>query len=300
MPVDRFIHPKLGHSEKVTALSSDQFRTWTQYILSADDFGVMRYSAITLRDQNAYLAGKPEKQVQKWLEALVACDLIHVFTHQGRSYVFQHDWQTWQKVEYPRATLQPMPLDADLEKCDAATQLLFALHPGGKGKKFVWPSEKSSNGSGKSSKGSETSSTNARADVREVAKGDRLSANGLERGPGETTPMDVWFLELLESYPEHRVTRNHRTEQVFFSALSGYVAGPHIGWGVMVSNLAIAKASHEWRVKGMIPSLEKWLSEGRWLNQMPADAPVAERLSAATQATMTGAAEFIAEAKRGA
>lgn len=303
MPVDRFLHPRCGHSVKIAALNSDQYRVWTQYILSADDFGVMRYSAITLRDENAYLESKPEKVVSKWLDAVVASGLIHTFTHQGRAYVYQRDWQTWQKVEYPRATLAPCPPIEEIAECDEFTQLLFQLHPGGRGERFVWPRKKSSARPEKSPDGPDESSTNARAQARVVANGKRPSANGSgsEGGLGEPAPrMDRWWLEAVDAYPEARRSSGFRAQQAFVDEMSAYPGGPHVAWAKFRANLAVNIASHEWRVKGMIPYLDKYLADGRWKNTLPASGPAAERLSATTQATMEGAAEFIAEGRRGA
>lgn len=132
MPDDRFIHRRLGHSEKISQLSDFEFRVWAQYLLSSDDFGVMRFSATTLQSDCDAFAERAAKQLQKALERVAAANLIATFQHQGRTYCYQPDWQDWQKVEYPRATLHPAPpLDGLSEK----TQELFAKHPGGWGRK---------------------------------------------------------------------------------------------------------------------------------------------------------------------
>lgn len=131
MPDDRFIHRRLGHSEKVSSLSDFEFRVWVQFLLSADDFGVMRFSAATLEADCDALAEKSAK-VQKALARLEAVALMATFKHQNRTYCYQRDWQDWQKVDYPRATLHPAPpLDGLSEK----TRELFSKHPGGWGRK---------------------------------------------------------------------------------------------------------------------------------------------------------------------
>lgn len=132
MPDDRFIHRRLGHSEKVSQLSDFEFRVWIQYLLSADDFGVMRHGGANLQADNDALAAVAPRKVQKAIEEVIKARLLRTFDHQGRVYCYQPDWQDWQKVDYPRATLHPAPpFDGLSEK----TRELFAKHPGGWGRK---------------------------------------------------------------------------------------------------------------------------------------------------------------------
>jgi hypothetical protein len=131
MPADRFLHPRLGHSDKVTLLTDLEFRTWVQYILSADDFGVMRCSAVTLQADNDHLSNRPRKVVQRCLETIIKRGLLLTFEHQGRHYVCQGDWQTFQKIEYPRPTFEPKPPAGILQECEAKTRAHFDKHPGG-------------------------------------------------------------------------------------------------------------------------------------------------------------------------
>ena len=132
MPDDRLFHKRLGHSEKVNSLTDFEELVWRAYILSADDFGVMRFSAVTLQADSDRMANKPAKAVQKALERVATVGLIQTFDHQGRRYCYQNDWADWQKVEYPRATINPPPPSDDLSP---KTRELFAKHPGGWGKK---------------------------------------------------------------------------------------------------------------------------------------------------------------------
>ena len=61
MPDDRLFHKKLGHSVKVNSLTADEEIVWRTYVLAADDFGVMRFSADPLRDAHERLQNGPEK-----------------------------------------------------------------------------------------------------------------------------------------------------------------------------------------------------------------------------------------------
>lgn len=135
MPQDRFLHPRLGHSHKVALLTDLEFRVWTQYILSADDFGVMRASAVTLQSANDALAAKKTRAIENSLNAIISADLVTAFNHQERQYICQLDWQDFQKVEYPRSTFEPKPPEEVLAHCTEATLKLFGKHPGGTSKR---------------------------------------------------------------------------------------------------------------------------------------------------------------------
>jgi hypothetical protein len=127
MPDDRFLHPRLGHSEKVCRLSEVAFRVWIQYILSADDCGVMRYSAVTIQADNDRLSTFSARKIEACLQKFVTCGLLTDFQHQGRRYLCQLDWQEWQKIKHPRPSVQPDPPDDILAQCTPATQALFRL-----------------------------------------------------------------------------------------------------------------------------------------------------------------------------
>jgi len=129
VPQDRFLHPRLGHSDKVSLLTDLEFRVWVQYILSADDFGVMRKSAVTVQADNDHLANRPQKVVQRCLDALVKARLLRTFEHQQRVYVYQPDWQDFQRIGYPRGTSQPLPAPEQLVDCSPKTRELFKRHP---------------------------------------------------------------------------------------------------------------------------------------------------------------------------
>ena len=111
-----------------------EYRVWTQYLLSADDFGVMHATVVALQNDNLALASKSQKAIKRCLEVLVASRLVTRFEHQGQPYLCQHDWQRWQKVEYPRATINPCPPDHVLGTFDAVTSDLFKKFPGGQRK----------------------------------------------------------------------------------------------------------------------------------------------------------------------
>lgn len=97
-------------------------------MLSADDYGVMRFSAVTVQADNDALHARPSRTIQRCLERIVDLGLLVDFEHQKRKYVCQLDWQTWQRIKFPRHTVHPCPPPATLGHCDQATLGLFHDH----------------------------------------------------------------------------------------------------------------------------------------------------------------------------
>ncbi|MCY4662889.1 MAG: hypothetical protein OXF93_24265 [Acidobacteria bacterium] len=237
MPADRLLHARLGHSAKVSSLSDLEYRVWTTYVLAADDFGVMRADAVAFQAAHDGLSGRPAKAVQRCVERLVQVELVAAFTHQGSRYLYQSDWQDFQRVRYPLRTMHPLPAGAQVS---ARTRHLWSVHPGGT---RVPALPKASGGtaahaagnapadSGTGPAGVPQDSRKAPAGVREdsgtgsevlpsharacqTANGLRLTANGSEEsgGAGEGEPpaeVAVRAAALVERYrtewyPRHR------------------------------------------------------------------------------------------------
>jgi hypothetical protein len=138
MPDDRLIHRAFGHSEKVNSLTDFEKLVWLMYKLASDDFGVMVFSASPVRAAATFLDKKPERIVLRALHTVRDVGLVSVFPHQGSDYLYQFDWQEWQKITHPRGTKQPAP---PLHLLKRHTQWLFAHHPDG-GKLQSWKAPK--------------------------------------------------------------------------------------------------------------------------------------------------------------
>ncbi len=128
MPADRLFHARLGHSAKVSSLSDLAFRVWATYLLAADDFGVMRGDAVAFQAAHDALRGRPAEVVAASIERLVEVGLVEGFEHQGARYLYQRDWQDFQRVRFPGRTLHPLPAEATVS---ARTLYLWSAHPGG-------------------------------------------------------------------------------------------------------------------------------------------------------------------------
>ena len=199
MPDDRLFHKRLGHSEKVNKLTDFEDRVWRAYVLSADDFGVMRFSAVTLQADHDYLLSRPVKAVQRALERVKDTGLIVTFEHQGHAYCAQQDWQQHQHVKHPRQTINPKPPDELLATFSPLTRALFQYWPGKK--KEILPED--------SGNSSSTVIDLARARPREMANanGIRLpaKANGTPEHSDDIAERAGRFLERYAAmYQEHR------------------------------------------------------------------------------------------------
>jgi hypothetical protein len=112
----------------------------------------------------------------------------------------------------------------------------------------------------------------------------------------ELPAMDVLARELVNLYPAQGRCAWHMVERPLFTAL---MADPDVpadtAWLLLIGRLELQKRSHQWRVKGMIPRLDKWLREGLHLQELPESAPAAERLSKTTATTAGAVAEIMGE-----
>ena len=116
-------------------------------------------TAVAIQSRNDNLERRSARRVLKCLEAVVRSGLVKTFEHQGKTYLYQPDWQDWQKVRWPARTINPRP---PLDAATPATRLLFEVFPGGS--KVPLKSSRSTSG--------------VLPPTREVANGTRLTANG--------------------------------------------------------------------------------------------------------------------------
>lgn len=169
------------------------------YKLAADDFGVLRFSASPLQAAATFLEKRPTKTILAALGRLRDVELVKAFTHQGAEYIFQPDWQTWQKITHPRQTKQPAP---PVELCDAHTAWLLTLHPKG-GRLKSWqapdtlPKKPAKPGEVREDTGSSpevlpdnTGSPpgEVRESSRPVGNGEWVMGDGCDRGRGGGSP----------------------------------------------------------------------------------------------------------------
>lgn len=264
MPADRLFHRRAGHSVKVNALTDFEFRVWWAYVMAADDFGILRYSPVELQSISDALAMKKPQVVLKAIDHLVKVDLVQTFDHQNQPYIYQWDWQDWQKVKWPSRTINPKPPS---DRFSEETVWLFQVFPGGKQvpKK---PRESSVEVPGKNFDGTfprqQTYTANANAD------GSRLTANAdlKEGGVGETPRLDLAFAAFKSAYPESR-RAGGMAERLYFEAVNSGKVTPD----AMLAALENHVASAQWQDARHIPNITKWLQEERWDARLPPPKP---------------------------
>ncbi len=124
----RLLHKCVGNGDRTDRLSDFEYIVWQQYLLSADDFGIMRCSAPVLQGQSRRLEKRPTRHVQKALERAIAVALVEAFDHQDQRYVCQLDWQDYQKIRFPSKTTNPLPPLEIYRRCSEVTQQLYGEH----------------------------------------------------------------------------------------------------------------------------------------------------------------------------
>jgi transposase len=89
------------------------------------------------------------------------------------------------------------------------------------------------------------------------------------------------------------VTRGRLTEGFWIEQFQKDHRPPSDVWADIQDGLANQLAGHEWRVKGMVPKLEKWLRDGLWRQRHDPEPPAAERMTRSTATTFGAAAEIL-------
>lgn len=118
----------------------------------------------------------------------------------------------------------------------------------------------------------------------------RSSSEGDSKG--ETVRLDIWLEQLQSDYPQQRVTFSYLTSSAFVEVFQNDPRPASEVWAEIQANLENQKRGHEWRVRGMVPKLDKWLREGLW-KQQHEEHPVSTLVSDKTARTLTSAEHFV-------
>jgi len=278
MPVDRLLHPRIGDSDKVAKLTDMEFRAWIIYLLAADDFGVLPMTAAKIQGSDRTLGNRRKVQVERAIETMVRTDLVRKFEHQGAWFIYSPTWQTHQRIRYPRKTHYPAPPAEALAQCDRETSAFMRRYHG--------------NVSGISPQDSgsipEIDPHSARAGACETANGNGLRLTAMATADSDPPQMDVWARELVNLYPAQGRCSWNLVERPLFAALQH---DPFPAWERLKTTLEAHKRSHQWRVKQMIPRLDKWLREGLYLQELP-EQPVSTQVNDKTVRTLSSGQAF--------
>lgn len=127
------------------------------------------------------------------------------------------------------------------------------------------------------------------ADVAVVERREEERDSALD-GP----PMDVWARELVNLYPSQGTCAAQLVEPPLFKALTEDSPGltPVAAWEALKQRLESHKRSHQWRVKGMIPRLDRYLRDGAHLQVLP-EAPVSTLVNDRTAGTLEAASVIL-------
>ena len=326
MPSDRLFHPRLGHSVKVSSLSDLEYRVWTTYVLAADDFGVLRASPVAIQAASTALEQRPSRTITKCLDRLIAVDLVRTFTHQGDRYLYQPDWQEFQKVRFPARTMCPLPLDTEVS---APTAQLWDKHPGGRRTDDGRASDVRPSDDSRATDAHQTDDSRAtvarptddsRATVSPARGGDRETANGLRLTANGSTGEESEKGDRLRRAPSRGLQRSGDLQANFARFWTAYPrkVGKDAALRAfrtlrpdndltdrMVAAVEQHCTSEQWQKDDgqFIPHPRTWLKHGRWKDEGVTLATIAAtatgRTSPRRAAMEHAAAAVIAAAHRG-
>jgi hypothetical protein len=292
MPAVRLLHFTAGHGARVSKLKDFEFRVWIQYLSSADDFGVLRFDARKIKADSDALGCRSERSIVAALERLEKLELVRSFEYQGRRFLYQTDWQDYQKVTFPSKTINPPVPPSELEHCTEATQLLLSFHPGGKRlpKKALPTTEELQNNF-------ETSSEELQSPRVLLTANSQLLTADAPLKKEKSSNRDKWLLELWTAYPSNRRSRSKITTDLFNDQFDKDPRVDEAVWSDMWQGLLSQKAGYEWRVKGIVHSMDNWLEKELWRNRHEV-APTETLVSDKTARTLSSLAEFVKDGTR--
>lgn len=133
MPANRIFHKRALAGDRTNALNHLEWRVWTVYEMAADDFGVMRCHEEAWITAHPRFGKEKPRVLRAAIERVINSALLGRFKADNNlTYVYQRDWQDWQKIEWPSLTTNPAIPSEFLSNCTPATQHLFTIWPGGK------------------------------------------------------------------------------------------------------------------------------------------------------------------------
>lgn len=125
MPMERLLGPRVGIGHKIEQLSAVEYRVWTIYLLSADDYGVMPALAAKIQGTDRWCSKQAASTITKALERAIEIKLLRAFDVDGDRFVCSLNWQKHQHIRRPRKTILPIPPADILAECEPETRALF-------------------------------------------------------------------------------------------------------------------------------------------------------------------------------
>lgn len=129
MATYRLIHREASTGVRSSGLDDLTFRVWIQYMLLADDYGVCPAVPQKFQGDNPRLAKVAVRKLTQAIDALIRAGLVGRFTDGDNQYLYQPDWQDWQRLKHFTTTTYPPIPTPILAQCSEKTREIFSQHP---------------------------------------------------------------------------------------------------------------------------------------------------------------------------